>query len=84
MQNSIKAVREDYFSYGTCIRTVLKDPTDQTKTYQVGNVTRYSLTGAEHQMSVNVRECDIVLDNVPRGATARDLKVLALAVLMGV
>ena len=84
MEQEVKATQGDFFSYGTCIRTTLKDPQDPSKTYQVGNTTRYSITGAAHQNTVNVRECDIVLDDVPRGATARDLRVRALAVLLGV
>ena len=58
------------FSYATCIRQTL--PGGLT----IGNVTRYSMTTSHHQSKAGVKQCDVLLDNVPRGTD--DLLSLAI------
>ena len=58
------------FSYATCIwQRILGGLT-------IGNVTRYSMTTSHHQSRAGVRQCDVLLDNVPRGTS--DLLPLAI------
>ena len=58
------------FSYDTMIRQTL--PSGLT----IGNVTRYSMTTSRHQSQAGVKQCDVLLDNVPRGTD--DLLSLAI------
>ena len=51
------------YSYETCIKDVLPDGRT------VGNVTKYSVTTSKHQNKADVRNCHILLDNVPQGTT---------------
>lgn len=50
------------YSYGTCIKDVLPDGRT------IGNVTKYSATTSKHQKAAEVSKCDILVDNVPKGA----------------
>ena len=48
------------FSYSTCIRQVVG-------ALSIGNVTRYSNTTSRHQHQARVAQCDVLLDDVPKG-----------------
>ena len=63
----------DAYSYDTCIRTMNNDA------QWILNVTKYSKTTTRHQAEAFQRLFAeaIKLDNVPRGATADDLRALA-------
>ena len=58
------------FSYATCIWQRL--PGGVT----IGNVTQYSPTTSRHQTMAGVAQCNVQLDNEPRGTT--DLMSLAV------
>ena len=58
------------FSYATCIWQRLPDG------LTIGNVTRYSNTTSHHQSKAGVKQCDVLLDNVPRDTT--DLLAFAI------
>lgn len=59
-----------HYSYQTIIRQTL--PGGLT----LGNVTKYSVTTSKHQTMANVTQCDVTLDDVPKGTT--DLLQLAV------
>lgn len=67
---------EDAYSYQTCIRTT------NANGRPIYNATKYSRTTSRHQSACFGREVDspgaIVLRNVPRGATADELRAQAL------
>ena len=57
------------YSYDTMIR---QQTFIDGEPVSIGNVTRYSVTTSKHQTKCGARSCDILVDNVPMGAT--DLK----------
>jgi len=69
--------KDEAYSYATCIRATNEDG------QSIYNVTRYSNTTSRHQSYDRVRSGDftweksIMVDNVPKGASASDLQRLA-------
>ena len=67
------------YSYKTCIVQLLPagiDPDGLAHWITLGNVTRYTKTTSMHQNKCEVKNCDVLLDNVPRDTD--DLSTLAL------
>lgn len=61
--SSVHSEGDLLFSYGTAVAQRL--PSGLT----IGNVTRYSVTTSKHQSQMGVRQADILVEDVPRGAT---------------
>lgn len=69
-RSAYTVIGDRHYSYQTIIRQTL--PGGLT----LGNITKYSVTTSKHQSMARVKECDVLLDGVPKGTT--DLLPLAV------